>query len=65
MSFARVSAEFVRLVRSWNQFWFEAEAYPQMRLFRAVFGALIFVLYLVRTPDVLLFFSESGMMPSS
>jgi hypothetical protein len=50
-------------VRAWNRFWFEADGYAQMRLFRQSFCALMFACYVLRTFDLELFFSDSGLTP--
>jgi hypothetical protein len=56
----------VRIVKAvlgqWNHFWFESDGVQQAQLFRFVFGLTLFLLYLARTPDLTLFYSDSGIM---
>lgn len=47
----------------WNRFWFEAQPASAMALFRKAIAGLFFGMYAVRTFDLKLFFSESGIMP--
>lgn len=51
--------------KAWSQFWFESPAPWQMRLFRAVFGSLVLVFYLIRTFDLEFYYSEKGLVPAS
>lgn len=54
---------FANAWRSWNRFWFESNRPESMALFRALFGSLLFVYILTRTPDVPYFYSEGGTLP--
>lgn len=60
-----VMGELRTILGWWNRFWFETGAPERTRLFRVVFGAMLFALYLIRTLDLELFFSESGVVPLS
>lgn len=48
---------------TWEQFWFEADAAVPIRAFRRSLGALLFIFYSIRTLDLGLFYSETGVMP--
>jgi uncharacterized membrane protein YphA (DoxX/SURF4 family) len=50
--------------KAWNRFWFETEAEPQLAIFRRMLGTTLFLLYLIRTFDLELFFSENGIAPA-
>jgi hypothetical protein len=50
-------------LRAWDGFWFRTEGSARMRLFRVGLGALLFFNYLVRSVDLELFFSKTGIVP--
>jgi len=50
------------LVKAWERFWFKADGAKQLRAFRLVFGLTVFGFYLARTPDLSLFYSDSGIL---
>ncbi len=47
----------------WCAFWFYSPAPARMRLFRVALASMLFVFYSIRTIDLQLWFSESGIMP--
>lgn len=51
--------------QAWSRFWFESDSPSRMRLFRLAFGLLIFALYLIRSLDLELYFSNEGVLPLS
>lgn len=54
-----------KLWRSWSAFWFEAEGAVQYERFRRIFAAVLFLFLVSRSPDLELFYGESGWVPSS
>jgi hypothetical protein len=60
----KVQSIFVQLVGGWNRFWFEFDASSQLALFRPAFAILMFFFALSRTPDLKMFFSSQGIMPT-
>jgi hypothetical protein len=67
MSRSRVARKAKRAIRrigtSWNRFWFRADGRAQIRLFRAVFGALMLVFYGSRSLDLVFYYGEGGILP--
>jgi len=61
MSWARGGLE--RIWAEWRRFWFESNEPESMRLFRRLFGALMFLFFALRTPDLRQLYSESGVLP--
>ena len=53
----------VTLWWDWNAFWFYSPAPARMRLFRVALCSMLFVFYSIRTIDLNLWFSETGIMP--
>jgi len=63
-SFRQVLVLRLRLfARKWDQFWFRAEALPQLVLFRVLLGALLFLFFSTRLLDLELFYSDRGVLP--
>lgn len=56
-------AQAEKLWQLWSGFWFESNSPAKMRLFRFAIASLMFCVYACRTPDLKLFFSQSGIMP--
>ena len=48
---------------AWNHFWFGAEPFSQLRIYRVVMGCVLLCFYLIRTPDLLLLYSDQGVVP--
>lgn len=51
-----------RGIRAWNLFWFEADGYAQMHIFRRGLAFLLFFSYLIRSLDLELYYSDLGLM---
>ncbi|MBI3555506.1 MAG: HTTM domain-containing protein [Deltaproteobacteria bacterium] len=56
---------FTALWWDWCAFWFYSPAPARMRLFRVALGSMLFVFYSIRAVDLMLWFSETGIMPLS
>lgn len=65
MATAYASRRADRLWQAWCAFWFESPAEERVRVFRFTLGALLFALYAIRSLDLRLYYSESGLMPLS
>ena len=50
-------------VSAWSRFWFSSSSSQQIRVFRAVFGIILFAYLASRTLDLELFYSERGILP--
>ena len=48
----------------WCRFWFESNQPEVMKTFRRLFAGLMLVFFILRTPDLMDFFSDSGYLPS-
>lgn len=48
--------------RAWEKFWFEADGFRPMRLYRFLLGLLLFVAYSIRGLDLRLWFSDQGLL---
>jgi hypothetical protein len=59
-----ISNTIQKVTAGWNRFWFEYDATSQLALFRPVFAILMFFFALSRTPDLKMFFSNQGILPS-
>jgi hypothetical protein len=55
--------ELRRAGAAWNRFWFGSSSPEAMTLFRQALGSLLFIFYLIRTLDLNLLFSETGLIP--
>ena len=48
------------MIEAWRKFWFEADGRAQFRVFRALFGLLLFVAYFSRSQSLGFLFGEQG-----
>ena len=49
---------------AWDRFWFESARPQSLILFRPAFAGLLFFYILTRTPDLMFFYSQSGVLPT-
>lgn len=54
-----------RFWKLWCEFWFDSYSPATLRLFRVALAGMLFVYYGIRTFDLELFFSSTGIMPLS
>jgi hypothetical protein len=54
---------FNQAIFSWNHFWFGAEPFAQLRIYRVVLGSVLLLFYLIRSLDLLFLYSNQGVVP--
>jgi hypothetical protein len=52
-----------RMLFSWAHFWFEAQPFAQLRVFRMVLGACLLMFFTLRTFDLELLYTNAGILP--
>jgi hypothetical protein len=60
--------EVKKFIRQWQKFWFAPkndDYLKSLAIFRICFGTVIFFFYLSRTPDLLFFYSDEGILPKA
>jgi hypothetical protein len=50
-------------IEAWDRFWFGADSFAQLRVFRVVFGLVLLGYYGLRTFDLDLLYSDLGVLP--
>ena len=52
-----------KTLEQWNRFWFEADAFPQLRIYRVAVGLCLLGFYLLRTLDLDMLYTNGGILP--